>query len=347
MRGLSILYVGQLWDGSTCLARARALERHGFEVTGFDVTPYYTAAPRLVRAFENRTLMGPSVDRLNRDVVAALNTRAAFDVLWVDKGTWIYPETLEAARRAGVGMLVHYTPDPAFHVHHSRHFRACVPLYDLCVTTKRYELELYRAAGARRVLFTWQGVDERFERLPACADVARPERQGIVFIGHHEAYYERMLEALASAELPLRVYGPRWPRAAGRNRRLAPHVRGDAVVGDGYVATLASGRIGLGLLCKKYPDAFTTRTFEIPASGAMLLAEDTEEHRELFRAGEEADFFASVEELIDKARYYLANSALREQIARHGREKVLRYFRWESVLQPVVDALGKKTTILT
>lgn len=336
-----MLYVGQLWEGSTCLARARALERSGAQLTLFDVTRYQTEGARLVRALQHRLLAGPAVSRLNRDLVAALRAAGRVDTLWIDKGTWIFPETLDEARKLGVRCLVHYTPDPAFHVHTSRHFRRCVPRYDLCVTTKRYELELYRRAGARDVLFNWKGVDDRFERIEACKDIAGSGRDGVIFIGHREWHYERMLEALARAGLPLRIYGPRWPDVARSAPTLAAAVRGGAVLGDAYAATLATGKVGVGLLGKTCPDAFTDRSVEIPAAGAMLLAEDTDEHRELFRQGEEADFFRSAAELVDKASFYLARDGLRQSIAARGRDIVMRRFRCEQVLQPVCRRLAE------
>ncbi len=343
--GSRVLYVGQLWHGGTCAARATALEKAGFELVGFDVTPYYQQGSRLVRILGSRLLVGPAIDGLNRDLRAAVAANDRVDVLWIDKGTWIYPETLEFARHLGVRTVVHYTPDPAFHVHHSRHFRACVPLYDICVTTKRYELELYRRAGAKKVVFTYQGIDERFERIEACSKIECNSRTGMIFIGHHERYYEDQLRFVAGSGLPLRVYGPRWPRKTARDRVLAPAVKGDAVVGDAYAATLATGAIGIGLLCKAYPDAFTTRTFEIPAAGALLLAEDTAEHREIFLEGKEADFFTSTDELVDKARFYLKRDGIRAQIALRGRERVMRDFTWEKVLSPVVEALRERETL--
>ena len=345
MRSRTLFYVGQLYHGGTCAARAKALEKAGFELVRFDVTPFYQHSSRLVRILGSRLLVGSAIDGLNRDLRAALAAEGRVDVLWIDKGTWIYPETLEFARYAGVQTVVHYTPDPAFHVHHSRHFRACVPRYDICVTTKRYELELYRKAGARKVVFTYQGVDERFQRIEACSKIKCNSRTGMIFVGHHERYYEDQLRVVAGSGLPLRVYGPRWPRKTARDPVLAPAVKGDAVVGDAYAATLATGAIGIGLLCKKYPDAFTTRTFEIPAAGALLLAEDTAEHREIFLEGREAEFFSSAAELVDKARFYLKHEASRAEIARCGRERVMREFTWERVLSPVVEALHEREAL--
>jgi spore maturation protein CgeB len=118
-------------------------------------------------------------------------------------------------------------------------------------------------------------------------------------------------------------------------------VAGGAVWGDDYVDTLALGKIGLGLLSKFCPDQFTTRSFEIPGAGAMLLGERTAEHLEIFEEGKDADFFSCSAELIDKARFYLTHDKPRTLIAAAGRLKVLRNYHWRDVLRPALGFIEK------
>jgi spore maturation protein CgeB len=93
---------------------------------------------------------------------------------------------------------------------------------------------------------------------------------------------------------------------------------------EDYVRVLNGAKIGLGLLTHLAPDESTTRTFEIPACGTMLLAERSREHSELFEEGKEAEFFTSDGEMQEKIRWYLSHERERNQIAAAGREKVVK-----------------------
>jgi spore maturation protein CgeB len=65
------------------------------------------------------------------------------------------------------------------------------------------------------------------------------------------------------------------------------------------------------------------RTFEVPACGGFMLAERTQEHLEIFKEDEEIVCFSTVEELVDKVRYYSNNDRARQTIAKAGYERVL------------------------
>lgn len=329
---MKVLYVGQLWEGGTCRERAKVLAERGWQLIAFDITPYLRASSRILASVQHRALWGPDVARFNRDVLQAARAAGRLDIIWIDKGRWLRAAALEELKRRSRALAIHYTPDPAFTLHQSRHFDACVPLYDLCITTKRYELEAYRRKGAREVMFTWQGIDDRFERLAACAQLdGRP--LDVVFVGHVEPHYVETLEKVRAITKNMRVHGPGWERLA-RWRDSWRGIAAEAVWADALPEALARGRIGLGLLSKMCPDAFTTRSFEIPAAGAMLLAERTADHLELFEEDREAVFFDSSEELSEKLRFYLQHEEIRRRIAEAGRARVLANFHWRRVLAP-------------
>jgi spore maturation protein CgeB len=209
-------------------------------------------------------------------------------------------------------------------LHQSRHFTASIPFYDLVVTTKAFEVNLYEMAGAKRIVLVLQGYDERFSSVVPTAVDRAEFASDVCFIGHYERYYAHRLKAASRATKCLRIWGPRWKRYRWFHPWALRHVYGDGLWGKKYLLGLASSKIALGLLSKRIPEASTTRSFEIPATGVFMLAERTDEHLAYFTEGAEAEFFGCDQELTDKIRFYLRHDALRRRIAAAGRERCIR-----------------------
>lgn len=330
---MRVIYIGQLQQGDTCLERMRVLEEFGWSIVPFNIKPYLQARSRILSSVQHRLLLGPGVSAFNNDVISMVRNIGAVDIIWVDKGRWLRDDVLDDIKQITGAIAIHYTPDPAFTFHTSRYFKACLPIYDLCVTTKRYELSDYSINGAKDTLFTLQGIDDRFERLSEC-QILNQRPIDLMFIGHKEQHYIDVISHLMPRNNSLRVYGPGWS-TLGQNRKWHDIVLG-SVWGDDYVKTLAKGKIGLGLLSKFYPDAFTTRSFEIPAAGSMLIAERTAEHQELFEEDKEAIFFDTKEELSEKISFYLAHDSARIEIAKLGRYRTLSNYHWRHVLKKII-----------
>jgi len=94
-------------------------------------------------------------------------------------------------------------------------------------------------------------------------------------------------------------------------------------------------------LRKICPDQHTTRTFEIPACGSLLLADRTQEHQDFFEEGKEAEFFDSPEELADKVRFYCTNEPARMAIAKAGYTRCVRgKYAYVDRLRSALDAIA-------
>lgn len=317
---MKILFVGRLWEGSTTLERMCTLKRLGFDILPFNLEPYAALGTRIERSFLARANYGRGIVRLNRNL-CGLAKRERFDVVWVEKGVWIYPETVELLqRRSARKLAIHYTPDPQLLLHKSRHFTAAIPRYDLLITTKSFEVDLYEKHGAVDTLLVLQGFGRRFLDH-------RGEKQSaafhsdVCFIGHRESHYVQRIRAISHELDDVKVWGPGWSRYSLLSGWAHRVVQGDGVWGDDYPLALASAKLALGLLSKRIPETTTTRTFEIPATATFMLAERTDDHLALFEEGKEAEFFSSDEELRSKARFYLANDTARARIAGAGRER--------------------------
>ncbi len=318
---LEILYIGEPDGTSRHRAEAfrqlghRVLHLPGGPLPGFFSSQFHRIGYHTGQPFDLR--------RTNRALLDSIR-RQDFDLVWIDKGMTIRPATLRRARAAHPGTaFVAYSPDDMFNPRNqSRRYRACLPLYDLHVTTKSYNVRELSGMGAKRVLFIDNAFDPQAHRpVTLTPEECRVYSVGLGFIGDYEAERARTMLRLAEAGVRVDVWGTRWERARDRHSNLV--LRGRRVWDDEYAKAIAGTKISLGFLRKENRDLQTTRSVEIPACGAFMLAERTDEHLRLFVEGREAEFFGTFNELLQKSRYYLEHHDERERIAAAGRKRCI------------------------
>jgi spore maturation protein CgeB len=86
------------------------------------------------------------------------------------------------------------------------------------------------------------------------------------------------------------------------------------------------------------------REFEAPMSGALYLTEDQPELAEYFSPGQELLTYSDRDDLLDKARYYLAHHELAERIRRAGLERARREHTWQHRFAELFSTLGLPAT---
>lgn len=311
---IKILYVGPLYDGSTALNRAQSLSRLGCQLVTFDTFKVELGVSRFSRSLAHRFHVGPLVGALNQQLQ---NLRADYDVLWVDKGVWVLPETIAILRdQSALRIAVHYTPDAHFFQHASKRSHNALSAYDLLVTTKWFEESHYESVG-NRYLVVKQGFDNRLLNISSLGYADR--KRQLLFIGHCQKHYRRKIHAIAKSGIPHEVAGRGWMR----QRKKGLNVSGNGLWGDDYFRALSGSYLTLGLLSKYIPETSTTRSFEIPASGSLLVAERTWEHMELYEDRKEAFFFDSEEEMIDLVNFCLKNPKIAHQVAQRGKVRAI------------------------
>jgi spore maturation protein CgeB len=79
------------------------------------------------------------------------------------------------------------------------------------------------------------------------------------------------------------------------------------------------------------------RIFEVPASGAFLLTDDSRELEEFLRPGEHIGIYGELPDLQAQVRHYLAASDERQAIADKGCEHVRNNYTYDLVAQRVVE----------
>jgi len=324
---MRILYVGPLWKGSTCLQRMQAMQDLGYEVVPVDTEPEDTR-DKQKRFFyrAKRKLFGPSDLASANYLICQLVKESHIDILWLDKAMTIKAESLRIVRQVSPKTVVAgYSPDDMAGKHNqSRAFLDGLPLYHVFFTTKSYGVKEIEALGVPRAIFIGNAYDPNMHRPVKISEEEEKRFGGPAgFIGDYEIERAQSMFFLAKHGIPVRIWGPNWDRECGL-RHPNMRVEGRPLWGDDYVKAICSFDINLHFLRKINRDLQTTRSIEIPACGAFMLAERTDEHLKLFKEGEEAEFFSTNEELLKKVKYYLKYKEKREQIAQSGRERCLK-----------------------
>ncbi|AMV31836.1 Spore protein YkvP [Pirellula sp. SH-Sr6A] len=346
---MKTIYVGQLCHGSTALHRLWALQQLGCQVYAIDTTLPFgrygrtNRFKRLMLSIAFRTNQFVDWKRVDSNL-HRLSKNDKWDILWVDKGQQLDPQTLRLFKaRQPQAKLVNYSPDDMFNpVNQTVRWTLGIPLYDLHVSTKTYNIPELIHAGAKDALFVGNAYEPTIHK-PYDLTPEEVKRLGsdIVFIGASEMERDQSIEYLASRGLKIALFGN--GSAWNRYENLYPNVsiHPGFIVDANYAKALCASKIALGFLRKQNRDLQTTRSIEVPACGVFMLAERTQEHLALFKEGEEAEFFASNEELFNKARYYLDHPAKRETIANAGRQRcIISGYSNAERLQPVLKYLS-------
>jgi spore maturation protein CgeB len=358
---MKILFLGEIGEGQTSLMRMRALKRLGHQVCGIHTVQPWMRRSWFARQLQRRSQRGPAVTEINRSVV---ETARAFrpDIVWAEKQEFLHVDTIEDIRKLGA-KLVHFTPDPYFSLpwKRTRLMDEAIRAFDVLIYCKSYERQDYEALGKPLVYMPLGYCDE--VHRPLASDDSRWSC-AVGFLGGWEPRRERLLRAVCATGADVKVWGGHWdfvrdgrwglrrylilrqlagdePFRLKADPSLAKAWQGGEIYADDYARALTASKIGLGFLRKICPDQHTTRTFEIPACGSLLLADRTQEHQDFFEEGKEAEFFDSPEELADKVRFYCTNEPARMAIAKAGYTRCVRgKYAYVDRLRSALDAIA-------
>lgn len=328
MSSLRILAVGSPNPYLTTGARFRAFRTLGLQVKVVDPEAPLRSPSRLARRLAVVTLRTPGFFAANREILEAARELRP-EVIWLEKATYLFPATMRRLRREHPDAVFVYHNTDDFRVHrpmdrlHWRYLLRTLPLYDVYVTSNLHNVREMQEEGLSPVHHMELAANESIRDPGPLSEAERKEIGGPVgFIGHWEENTERLLAALANAGLPLVVYGQGWDHARTPGP-LQDALRKRLVWGDDYAKAIVSFDINLGIVSKQNRNHTASRTFQIPMLGAFLLHERNEVVTKYFREGEEAEFFGSADELIEKCRHYLAHSEERRRIAAAGQRRCL------------------------
>lgn len=317
---MNILFVGHLSEGQTSLERMKAMQALGYRVTGIESGPPMSTWQRVAGKIARSVGLNHDYAGLNGQILDTCG-RQHFDLLWVEKGTLVKPSTLRRVKeRQAECRLVHLNPDDPFGAYRSGwdRFITTIPFYDIHFVARTQNIEEYARLGGKNIF----AYDRSFSKsLHRPVDLTLEEKKAygvqVGFVGSYAHDRAGMIAGLIGHDIPVAVYGNGWPNQKYWDI-IRQHYRGPSRFGAEYARIINGMGIALHFLRRENRDEQDSRTFEIPACGVFMIAERSPKHEMLFKEDQEAVFFETFEELLDKVRFYLSHPEKAGQIATAG-----------------------------
>jgi hypothetical protein len=345
---------------------------HGYFIDSIDPRPYFP--PRQWPAIAGKLRDARFVDEMYRDqyppymkfIADFIDRFEHFDVIVFATYNPIHPEVLYGRLKQPIKILG-FTDDP-----HSTYIRG-IPYLWACdgafYISPSYNHQVLFADALRHwgvhharwlpvpvLLPEWSPSENswwplavpRAEALRGGDVFFRKRDLDLIYIGKvYDSKVRRLARLKREFGSRFEVYGRwklhgyvgfvRWMRGGGRPafwhrvRSIAPAEKHRL-----YSRT----RIGFDMHLSDIPsETGNARMYEVTSHGAMLLCDKAglDAHQQIFVPGKEAVFYDSMDDAIEKARYYLAHDEEREQIARAGFARAHGDYDCETALQSFLD----------
>lgn len=257
--------------------------------------------PRLARVLLWRLARRPirlgSFSRDTLDVVADFRP----DVLLSTGIAPLAAGELRRIRAMGVRLVNVSTDDPWNPCHRSAWFLKALPCYDVVFTPRRANMADFLRLGipdVRWLPFAY-APETHFRDESDAAEFA----SDVAFVGGADADRVPLISSLIRAGHRVSLWGGYWHRFAATRA----HARGHADAAT-LRKVLSHTKCALTLVRRSNRDGHAMRTYEVAAVGAPVLAEDTEEHREILGDdGDTALFFRNEPELLERCAWLVAH----------------------------------------
>jgi spore maturation protein CgeB len=244
--------------------------------------------------------------RFGREVIAACEIYRP-DIVITTGRSPLSVRHIAAIQNLGAKVVNYSTDDPWNSVQKSSWFVTTLPAYDVVFTPRRANLSQFCEIGVRRLHYLPFAYDPEIHKAWPRESAPGPESD-LLFVGGCDADRLSIMRDLIQAGFDLALFGGYWDRHA----ETRPYARGISEQ-DVIRAASASARLSLCLVRRANRDEHVMRSYEAAAIGGCILAEDTEDHRNLF--GDAVSYFRNPDELIEQAQMLLNDPDMRDLLA--------------------------------
>jgi spore maturation protein CgeB len=316
---LRLLLVGKFSPGHVGASLLSAARQRGIETRTCDSNDAFVAPRWLVRV--NWHLLRrrpPGLERFSESVVELCRQNSP-DVMIATGSAPINARALREIGELGVHRVNYSTDDPWSSVHRSPRLLAALKRYDAVFSPRRSNLEQLRALRGPTVHYLPFAYDPAVHFTSEAENIEHRDLGcDVLFVGGGDRDRLSIVGELVTEGFKVALYGGYWERypltrAAARGLATPEEIR----------RATQDASVSLCLVRRSNRDGHVMRSFEMPALGACMLVEDTEEHREMFgEDGEAVVYFRDVSEMIAKLRWLLAHPVERVRLRKEATARV-------------------------
>lgn len=245
------------------------------------------------------------------------------ELILVIKGDRIPPELIsEIKEKFAVPVANYWIDDP----HYLDVSLGLSSTYDYFFTNDPETVQAHKESGCPHVEFLSFGhLPSLHKKIQLSEEEKNKYASDICFVGTVSEERLKVLEALS--DFDLKVWSPRFVYSLGENYRIEkkelptsspPYLKftGHAVWGEELVKVYNASKIVLNIHSPQTVPIM--RDFEATGCGAFLLTDHARGLESMFIPGEEIVCYGDIEDLKNKANYYLSHPEEREEIAEKG-----------------------------
>lgn len=343
---MRILSIGPLWRGSNAGGLFKAFSRKGCMIEVVDEFYFVSLQSKnKVTKILERMVRPRQVEEFNNNIINKINLFKP-DFVFVYKGTFVMPETLEYAKKMNCKLALFF-PDVSTTAH-GEYIPKCIPYYQQIFTTKTFGIkDMSEQYGVKNMILVPHGYDPEIHRiLPVTQKELAVYGNDASFIGTWSPKKEKWLSYIKEQmpNINLKIWGGQWSKST--SSILNGSIQGTEILGDLYAMAIQCSKINLGILSEQRVgsssgDLITSRTFHIPGAAGFMLHERNEESLKCFKEDEECAFFDGAEELVEQIKKYLPNAALRDKIRMAGHRRALAEHSLDARAETVIGYLNK------
>ena len=327
---MKVLYCGS--NDGTSKSRKNGLIKIGYDVSNFELEKNILTNFKWFQYLEQKSLNSLNLQTVNTRLINKVK-KINPDLIWIDKGTYIYKETLEYIKETNhKTILIHHnTDDIESDKHQFNNYLNSLDLYDAHFTCNKFNIDYLKKISTSHFFYNEIGYDQ---------NIFYPNQQekqyDLFFIGHHEPDYEKYVSEIIDKDINFFLGGPGWHSSDISRSKIAFNDFNEKI----YPEVINKSSAGLGLYSTWNRNISSGRIFEIPATGAALIVKRNSFIETLYKEDSEAIFFDNPAELSLKIEDLFKNKNLLQEIASNGYRRCLsNECTWDDRIKEAIDCL--------